>query len=104
MLARALADEAEILTLAVVPTLRRHGIGRDLVRRALVHAASLGLGACLLEVAASNSPARALYAAQGFAEVGRRNRYYPDGGDALVLRATAAGLDAPARAGHGPNT
>jgi [ribosomal protein S18]-alanine N-acetyltransferase len=41
----------------------------------------------LLEVAAGNAPARALYAAAGFAEVGKRRRYYPDGSDALVLAA-----------------
>jgi ribosomal-protein-alanine N-acetyltransferase len=39
-----------------------------------------------LEVAEANAAARALYAAAGFAEVGRRRRYYADGGDALVLR------------------
>jgi ribosomal-protein-alanine N-acetyltransferase len=40
-----------------------------------------------LEVATNNWAARALYSAAGYAEVGRRRRYYPDGSDALVLRA-----------------
>ena len=39
-----------------------------------------------LEVSEANAPARALYRRLGFAEVGRRPRYYDDGGDALVLR------------------
>jgi ribosomal protein S18 acetylase RimI-like enzyme len=31
-------------------------------------------------------PAREFYRRFGFTEVGRRNRYYPDQSDALVLR------------------
>jgi ribosomal-protein-alanine N-acetyltransferase len=38
-----------------------------------------------LEVAPGNAAARALYASAGYAEVGRRPRYYPDGSDALLL-------------------
>jgi ribosomal-protein-alanine N-acetyltransferase len=38
-----------------------------------------------LEVAAQNTAARALYAALGFTETGRRPAYYEDGGDALIL-------------------
>jgi [ribosomal protein S18]-alanine N-acetyltransferase len=45
-----------------------------------------GAGAMFLEVAAANGPALALYAREGFTEVGRRRRYYSDGTDALVLR------------------
>jgi ribosomal-protein-alanine N-acetyltransferase len=45
-----------------------------------------GAAAMFLEVSDRNLPARALYAAAGFAEVGRRRRYYADGSDALVLR------------------
>jgi ribosomal-protein-alanine N-acetyltransferase len=39
-----------------------------------------------LEVAADNKAANALYAGAGFVQVGERRGYYPDGGDALVLR------------------
>jgi ribosomal-protein-alanine N-acetyltransferase len=86
VLARVAGDEAEILTLAVVPTLRRRGIGRCLLGRTIEHAACLGARALFLEVAADNAAARGLYAAHGLAEIGRRTEYYPDGGDALVLR------------------
>ena len=42
-----------------------------------------------LEVRESNQAARAVYAARGFEQVGRRKRYYRDPiEDALVLRAT----------------
>lgn len=38
-----------------------------------------------LEVHEANAPARALYQALGFVEVGRRPRYYSDGGTAVLL-------------------
>ncbi len=87
VLARVAGDEAEILTLAVVPAARRAGLGRALLAAAAAEAASRGARAMFLEVAAANHAARALYAAGGFVPVGRRRRYYADGQDALVLRA-----------------
>jgi len=87
LLARVAADEAEILTLAVAPPARRSGIGLALVAVAMRRAAAAGATVMFLEVASSNTPARALYARAGFVRVGRRARYYPNGGDALVLRA-----------------
>jgi ribosomal-protein-alanine N-acetyltransferase len=86
VLARVAADEAEILTLAVAPAARRQGHGGALLAAAMAQAAARGAAAMFLEVAEANGPARALYAAAGFAEAGRRRAYYPDGGDALVLR------------------
>ncbi|MBV9782503.1 MAG: GNAT family N-acetyltransferase [Acidisphaera sp.] len=88
LLAQAAAEDAEVLTLAVAGWARRRGLGRALLRAAMVQAAARGATAMFLEVADDNRAARALYAACGFAEVGRRRRYYPGGGDALVLRAT----------------
>ena len=85
VLARAVADEAEILTIAVLPVARRGGIGRALLRAAEARAAAGGARTMFLEVAPGNGAARALYASAGYAEVGRRPRYYPDGSDALVL-------------------
>jgi ribosomal-protein-alanine N-acetyltransferase len=86
VLARVAADEAEILTLAVVPEARRAGLGGALLAEAMAAAVLRGAAAMFLEVSDRNLPARALYAAAGFAEVGRRRRYYADGSDALVLR------------------
>lgn len=88
VLARAAADEAEILTLAVVPAARRRGLGRALLDAARREASRRGARAMFLEVSSGNRAARALYSAAGFAEVGRRGRYYPDGTDALILRAS----------------
>lgn len=90
VLARVAADEAEILTLAVVPAERRKGQGGALLVAAMAQAAARGAAAMFLEVSEANAAARALYAAAGFAEAGRRRRYYPDGSDALLLRAELA--------------
>jgi ribosomal-protein-alanine N-acetyltransferase len=82
------ADEAEIITLAVLPGTRRRGIGRALVSAAAAHAAASGATRLFLEVGEDNAPARALYAGAGFVPVGRRRGYYARAGgavDALVL-------------------
>jgi ribosomal-protein-alanine N-acetyltransferase len=89
ILIRVVADEAEILTLAVRPAARRSGLGGRLVQAAVVRAAALGAERLFLEVAEDNVAARALYARTGFVEAGRRRGYYAraDGSreDALVL-------------------
>ncbi|PKP68690.1 MAG: ribosomal-protein-alanine acetyltransferase [Alphaproteobacteria bacterium HGW-Alphaproteobacteria-4] len=95
VLGRAVAGEAELLTLAVTPALRRQGLGRALLAGFEAAAQAAGAEAAFLEVAAANAPARALYAGAGWREAGRRRGYYrlPGGSadDALVLtRAFAA--------------
>jgi [ribosomal protein S18]-alanine N-acetyltransferase len=87
VLARAVTDEAEILTLAVAPEARRQGIARALLAAAMEEARTRGAAAMFLEVAEPNRVARALYAAAGFTQLGKRRGYYPNGEDALVLRA-----------------
>lgn len=92
ILMRVVADEAEILTLAVRPTARQAGLGLRLVEQACVVAVSQGATRLFLEVADDNVTARALYAKAGFTEAGRRAGYYGrrDGSrvDALVLTKT----------------
>nr|WP_306302917.1 ribosomal protein S18-alanine N-acetyltransferase [Pseudoroseomonas cervicalis] len=85
ILLRVAADESEILTLAVHPAARRQGLGLALLETAMAAALARGAARLFLEVSVANDGARALYAAAGFAEAGRRRRYYPDGSDALVL-------------------
>jgi len=84
------ADEGEILNLAVAPAGRRNGLGRALVEDVLEALAERGVRQVYLEVRESNAPARALYAAHGFREVGRRKQYYRrPAEDAIVLRRDA---------------
>ena len=86
IMARIAADEAEILTLAVMPEQRRLGLARGLLAEAAVVAENCGAVALFLEVALRNAAARGLYEAAGFVVVGQRRRYYADGDDALVMR------------------
>ena len=84
------ADEGEILNLAVAPDGRRRGLGRALVAAVLAELTDRGAHNIYLEVRESNAAARALYAAHGFGEVGRRPGYYRRPvEDAIVLRVHA---------------
>ena len=85
-LGRVAADEAELLTIGVLPAARRGGIGVRLLRELGTEALVRGAGCLFLEVAVGNTAALALYDSLGFTRAGLRRRYYPDGGDALVLR------------------
>ena len=86
LLGRVIADEAELLTLAVLPLARRAGMGRSLVDEFLTRAEEMGANTAFLEVASDNLPAQGLYARTGWAQVGRRRNYYAATIDALVLR------------------
>lgn len=89
VLAWAPTDEAELLTLVVVPEARRRGVGAGLVGAVLGAGAARGASALHLEVAADNESAINLYAKLGFAEIGRRQGYYQrEAGavDAMLMR------------------
>lgn len=93
--------EAQILNLSVVPDARRQGLGRTLLRRFAGDAARFGAEQIFLEVRASNLAAIRLYESEGFANVARRERYYPAGRvsgvreDALVMRRALPMAQAP---------
>jgi ribosomal-protein-alanine N-acetyltransferase len=76
---RVVADEAEILTVGVVPAARRQGIGRLLLADLLAHARERGARQVYLEVRVDNAAALALYESDGFARVGLRRGYYANG-------------------------
>lgn len=90
LLARIIADEAEILTLATHPDHQRQGLARAALDSFHTMAAQRGAKSAFLEVAADNSAACALYHQAGYQQVGQRRGYYrrADGPkvDALVLR------------------
>ena len=89
VIAQIAADEAEILSIGVAADAQRQGIGRKLIDGTIRAAARAEARRLYLDVAESNAAARALYAACGFAEAGRRKAYYtlPDGRreDAFLL-------------------
>lgn len=85
---RSVADESELLLLAVLPRHHRRGVGRRLLEDFLQRARKDGVARVHLEVRDGN-PAVAMYRDAGFSPVGRRRNYYhaPDGKrfDAITL-------------------
>jgi [ribosomal protein S18]-alanine N-acetyltransferase len=94
-LARLVADEAELLLLAVKPAGQRRGIGRILLDHFEDKAAARGAVRLHLEVREGNH-ALSLYEQAGFGLVGRRRDYYSgqngDRYDALTLAKSAGKL------------
>ncbi|MBF0326635.1 GNAT family N-acetyltransferase [Magnetospirillum moscoviense] len=88
---RVTADEAEILSIAVLPPWRQAGLGSRLVRVAIDDSRARQAEKMFLEVAANNQSGLALYDRMGFQRVGIRKKYYGDL-DAVVMRRD---LDAP---------
>ena len=80
------AEQAEILTIAVLPPYRRSGQGRRLLTAAWDDALDRHCLEMFLDVAADNGAAQGLYAGFGFTEIVRRRAYYPDGVDAIMMR------------------
>lgn len=74
-LMRTVADESELLLLAVSPEAQRRGIGSSLVRHYIDHSLGRGVKRLHLEVRDGN-PAVAMYQAFGFGTEGRRSDYY----------------------------
>lgn len=85
ILCQAIAPEAEILTLGVIPPSRRAGLGRDLLAAAFQEMRRRGADHVFLEVADDNKAAQALYREAGFLINGRRHQYYESGRDALMF-------------------
>lgn len=81
----SILDESHITLLAVDPRYRHQGFGQLLLYTLLVLAYQRGLEWATLEVRISNQAAIGLYQKYGFASVGNRPKYYPDGEDALIL-------------------
>lgn len=80
-------SDADIQTIALDESFRGRGRGRALLRALIAEAVDRGAKELFLEVRADNPVAERLYVSEGFAELGRRPRYYqPDDVDAIVMR------------------
>lgn len=84
-LLRVVADEAEILTIGVVPDARSRGMGGALLTALERTAQQAGAARVFLEVSHANAAARHLYDQAGYSEIGLRKAYYADGNDAHIL-------------------
>ncbi|MGY6645943.1 MAG: GNAT family N-acetyltransferase [Salinarimonas sp.] len=71
-LSRVRRDEAEVLTIAIAPSLRGKGHARQLLHSHLETLRARRVIRVHLEVDEGNRPALALYARFGFTEIGRR--------------------------------
>lgn len=78
-------EELRIMNVAVIPSVRRQGIARRLVTRAVEIGCDKSATKGLLEVRASNEAARRLYGQLGFREVSVRTRYYTNPVEDAVL-------------------
>ena len=74
-LLRTVADEAELLLLAVAPGAQRRGVGGSLLDHFIEHGRRSGVRRLHLEVRDGN-PAVAMYQAFAFKAEGRRRKYY----------------------------
>lgn len=90
VLSRAVADEAEILTIGIDPRFPRLGLGWRLMQAAIREARDRTVESMFLEVDETNAAAVGLYKKLGFQKVGERRAYYQraDGRKtgALVMR------------------
>jgi [ribosomal protein S18]-alanine N-acetyltransferase len=85
------AGEAHLLNLSIAPHAQRQGHGTHLLHHLIGVTRRYGATRLFLEVRPSNLPGRALYARNGFVEVGTRRGYYParhGREDAIVLSLT----------------
>jgi ribosomal-protein-alanine N-acetyltransferase len=76
LLDQCLGPDGEILTIGVAPAWRRRGIARVLLHDLIARAREGGAQRLLLEVAADNTAALALYTSLGFVRQGIRRHYY----------------------------
>lgn len=85
LIARAAADEAELLTLCVLPAYRRQGLARALLAALVQELRRAGGKRLFLEVEEGNEAAHGLYQSLGAEPVGRRPGYYEHGADAAIF-------------------
>lgn len=79
-------EELRLMNLAVRESTRRRGVGGALVTEALRLGVEHAATRAVLEVRASNNPARSLYTRIGFVQIGCRPRYYTNPiEDALLM-------------------
>ena len=78
-------EELRLMNLAVRESTRRQGIGTALAAEAFRVALDQAATRAVLEVRASNEPARSLYTRMGFVQVGKRPQYYSNPIEDAVL-------------------
>ncbi|MEI7640598.1 MAG: ribosomal protein S18-alanine N-acetyltransferase [bacterium] len=80
-----IVDFIHVSNIAVVPTSRKQGIGNALLSKLEEEALKLGMSTFTLEVRAVNTSAVNLYKRHGYEEKGRREKYYENKDDAIIM-------------------
>ena len=88
-----IAPEGEIYRIATAEGYRRRGIAYRLLDYAVKCEKGRGLECLFLEVRSQNIPARNLYRAYGFKEIGERKNYYSNPTDNAVIMLRANSVD-----------
>jgi ribosomal-protein-alanine N-acetyltransferase len=78
-------EDADIINIAVKNKHQRLGIGKTVLSELILHLKAKGIQNVFLEVRVSNLPAQKLYKSFGFITLTKRERYYINGEDALVM-------------------
>jgi ribosomal-protein-alanine N-acetyltransferase len=84
LIGRCMADESELLAIAVGQKFRRQGIGNLLWGHFADFNREVGAQRCYLEVESQNKPALELYKKVGFVRSGERKNYYGPGRNAFL--------------------
>lgn len=79
------AEEGDLCNMAVAGDARRQGIATELLMAGMNDCREKGLKRILLEVRASNEPAKQLYARHGFVSIGVRRGYYTEPSEDAVI-------------------
>lgn len=83
---RIIADEAELLRIAILNEFRNEGFGELLIKEMFKALKEANVYECFLEVELTNNPAIKLYEKYGFVESLIRKDYYGKGKSALVMK------------------
>lgn len=83
--AKSVAGEWELENIVVASPFLRQGVGNSLMGALLTRARNAGALKVVLEVRASNRPARHLYEKHGFQEAGHRRHYYQNPQEDAIL-------------------
>jgi len=89
--------EGHIITLDVIETSRRRGVGSLLLAEAERRLAASGVWRVSLETATDNAPAIAFWKRHGYRTLGILRRYYPTGLDAWAMSKTIRMPSQPAK-------
>jgi len=86
VLFQLVGDECEIITIAVLPKFQGKGIAREMLIEVIGICTAMQVKKVFLEVSTKNTAAIHLYEKFTFTEYNRRNKYYADGSDAILLQ------------------